>query len=40
MHVDFEIAVAAEIAVVANDNTDLITVRKWDWINNLFWWFM
>lgn len=40
MHLDSEITVATEITVVANDNTDLITVCKWDWINNLFPWFM
>lgn len=30
MHLDSEITVASEITVVANDNTDLITVWKWD----------
>ena len=30
MHLDFEIKVAAEMAVVDNDKADLITVSKWD----------
>lgn len=40
MHLDFEIKVTTEIAVVDNDSPDLIIACKWDRINNIFLWFM